>query len=151
MNTLTIAAETQLDDTVIPSEENYEAYNVSCSLDSFEDTETITIPVQGKHETQGLMLAPYDIYKNKVCLIAIQPGTSPRNIKQWIHCIKNAHLLQINGAPIYNVKDAKHLLSIIRNNHKQFKISVSMNQKILLHHEKGIPMLYFDQLTTIAN
>ena len=60
---------------------DHEAYNVVCSSDPFQDSETITIPIKGKHKTQGLTLALCDIYKNKVHIIAVQPGTSPRNFK----------------------------------------------------------------------
>ena len=72
------AAAARLSDTNLPSKDNHEAYNVVCSLDPFENSETITIPDRGIHETQGLVLAPCIIfYKNKVCIIAVQPGTSP--------------------------------------------------------------------------
>ena len=49
LNTPTTAAAAQLTDTVLPSEGDHEAYNVMCSLDPFQDSESITIVVRGKH------------------------------------------------------------------------------------------------------
>ena len=139
------------EDVISPEHDDHEIYNVLCSPDPFEDCETITISIRGKHETQGIILAPYDVYSNKVKIVAVQPGTSPHNIKRWIHRIKNFHLLKINNIPIPNIETAKNIFRDIIPSNKHFKITDSMDQKIALHHEKGIPMLYFDQLSTIAN
>ena len=66
----TTAAAAQLNDN---SENNthskydvHETYNVLCSSNPFEDCEEITIPIRGKHETQGLILKPCDVYNNKI-------------------------------------------------------------------------------------
>ena len=131
--------------------DDHEAYNVLCSSAPFEDCQTITIQIRGKHETQGLILTQCDVYQNRVKIIGVQPGTSPRNIKRWIHRIKNANLLKINNIPVPDVDTAKNIFRDIIPTNKNFNIIVSMDQKISLHHEQGIPMLYFDQLTTIAN
>ena len=72
----TTAAAAQLhveDDDHIP-------YNVVLSNDPFQDQETITLPVRGKHPTQGLQFTPCDVYTNRLIITAIQPGTTPRNI-----------------------------------------------------------------------
>ena len=110
---------------------DYETYNIVCSSDPFQDNETITIAIKGKHKTQGLTLAPCDIYKNKVRIVAVQPGTSPRNIKQWIQCIKNAHLLKINNIPVTDIEGAKQLF---RSNYQKISNSISPSPWIKRKH-----------------
>ena len=123
-----------------------------CSPDPFLATETIRIPVRGTHPTQGLELSTCDQYKNKLVIKLWHPGTSPRNIKRWIHRIKNSHLLKINDhTNVSTVEQANKIFhDIISQNNKFFRITVSNDQKHSMHHEQGLPMMYFDQLATIS-
>ena len=126
-------------------------YNVVCSPDPFLTTETIRIPVRGTHPTQGLELSTCDQYKNKLVIKFVHPGTSPRNIKRWIHRIKNSHLLKINDHNVSTVEEANKIFKdIISQNNKFFRITVSNDQRHSMHHEQGLPMMYFDQLATIS-
>ena len=132
-----------LDDDTIP-------YNVICSNDPFTDSEVIKIPVRGKHVTQGLILEHCPIFQDRIVIKSIQPGTSPRNIKRWIHRIKNCHLLQINDTLVHSVAQANKILNNITKNDRYFKITVSQDQRTNIHPDNGLPMLYFDQLSTIS-
>ena len=115
------------------------------------NTESITIPIRGKHPTQGLGLSPCDHFKDRVVISSVHPGTSPRNIKRWIKRIKHAHLLKIDDQDITSVPQANSVFKKILSSTKTtFKITVSTDQRQTLHHEQGIPMMYFDQLSTIA-
>ena len=151
----TAAAATTIDSTQPPNSNihddlnDHTPYNVVLSPDPFEDYETITIPVRGKHPTQGIMLHPCPNFKGRIIIQGIQPGTSPRNIKNWIRRIKHTHLLKINNKPVTSVEHAEETLRDITKHNKIFTITVSQDQKSPLHHEHGIPMLYFDQLATI--
>ena len=138
-------------DDMQSQQDDHEVYNVLYSSDPFEDCQTIPIPIRDKHETQRLILTPCEVYQNRVKIIGVQPATSPRNMKQWIHRIKIAHLIKRNNIPVPGVDIAKNIFQDFILTNKNFNITVSMDQKISLHHEQGIPMLYFDQLTTIAN
>ena len=60
-------------------------------------------------------------------------------------------MLRINDLPITKTDDVKQKFLDIVQNDKQFNITVSMDQKVALHHEKGIHIMYFDQLSTIAD
>ena len=126
------------------------AYNVICSDDPFMDYEDIQIPVQGKHPTQGLVLTKCPYFTNRVIITGIQPGTSPRHVKNWLKRIKHSHLLKINDHPITSPEQASTILSNAIQQNKYFKIRVSQDQRIPIHQDKGLPMLYFDQLSTIA-
>ena len=131
------------DDNILP-------YNVICSDDPFTDFETITIPVRGQHTTQGLILKECPYFENRIVINSVQPSTSPRNIKKRIRRIKHCHLLQINDTPIQSVQQANNMLSKITKNVKKFSIRVSEDQRNYIHPDKGLPMLYFDQLSTIS-
>ena len=64
------AAAAQINDSPIPhiksdaSNGDHIPYNVVLSNDPFQDYETITIPVRGRHPTQGIQLIPCEIYKD---------------------------------------------------------------------------------------
>ena len=121
------------------------AYNVICSDDPFMDFEDIRIPVRGKHPTQGLVMEECPSFTDRVIITGVQPGTSPRCIKNWIRRIKHSHLLKINDQPITSPKQAFSLLSNVVKQHKYFTLRVSQDQRIPIHHDNGLPMLYFDQ------
>ena len=142
--TTAAAAQLRIDD------DDHVPYNVVLSEDPFQDQETITIPVRGKHPTQGIILTSCDVYDGRLIISAIQPGTSPRNIKGWFKRIKHSHLLRINNCIPSSLKHANEILQHISLHDKSFTITVSQDQKRALHHEHGIPMLYFDQLATIS-
>ena len=126
-------------------------YNVVCSPNPFMDTETISIPIRGSHPTQGLVFSDCETFKDKVIIKYVHPGTSPRNIKRWIHRIKNSHLIKINNINIKSTQQATAILADILSQNKQsFKITVSNDQRQSIHHDQGIPMMYFDQLATIS-
>ena len=142
--TTAAAATLQVDD------DDHVPYNVVLSNDPFQDQEIITLTVRGKHPTQGLQLTPCEVYTDHLIITAIQLGTTPRNVKGWIKRIKNSHLLRINNQIPTSVKHANEILHKISQHARTFTITVSQDQKRPLHHEHGIPMLYFDQLATIS-
>ena len=144
------AAASMSNTTPMVDDDNITKYNVICSSDPFTDYEDITIPVRGKHITQGFVLQQCEYFNQHVIIKAIQPGTGPRNIKQWIRRIKHCHLLQINHINITSPKQAYDILKNISKNDKKYVIRVSQDQRNTIHHDHGLPMLYFDQLSTIA-
>ena len=91
--------------------------------------------VRGKHPTQGLQLTPCEVYTDRLIITAIQPGTTPRNVKGWIKRIKNSHLLRINNQIPTSVKHANEILHKISQHDRTFTITVSQDQKRPLHHK----------------
>ena len=107
-------------------DDNHSAYNVVLSNDPFQDFETITIPVRGKHPTQGIMLIPCTIHKDRFIINNTKPGMSSRNIKGWIRGMKNFHLLKINNqipATIGHTNNSYIMQLLAR------KLSLSQDQK----------------------
>ena len=126
--------------------------NIELSPDPFFDAEVITLDVRGKHKTQGLMLEESNDWDDRVIITGCHPGTAGRRIKNWTTRIKNALLLAINSTPITTKEQAHHLIAdIMKQKHTTFSITVSPDERSAMHHEEGVPMLYFDQLATIAS
>ena len=61
-------------------------------------------------------------------------------------------LLKINNVDITNIKQATTLLKQLTktSTDKDITITVCQDDKQSMHHEEGIPIMYFDQLHTIA-
>ena len=144
------AAATLFDNSTDEYDDSVTKYNVICSNNPFTDFEEIQIPVRGKHKTQGFILEQCPHFNSHVIIKSIQPGTAPRNIKHWIQRIKHCHLLQINNIPITSTEQANNIFQDITKEKKKYTIRVSQDQRNPIHHDHGLPMLYFDQLSTIA-
>ena len=81
---------------------------------------------------------------------ATQPGTSPRHIKHWIKRIKHAHLIKIDQYPFKPPEQATNIMSNVIKHSKTLMRRVSQYQHTYVHQDNGLPMLYFDQLSTIS-
>lgn len=59
--------------------------------------------------------------------------------------------MENNSQPINSLQQAESIIeSIIQQKHKSFKIKVSPDETSAIRQEEGIPLLYFDQLSTIS-
>ena len=117
----TSAVAAKLDDKVeeILYGDEHIKYNVVYSNNPFHNTETINIPIRGKHPMQGLLFQPLPIFDNKIVITGVQPGTTPRNIKQWLQHIKYAHLLNIKQTEITTIQDANNIFKNLSLNTKK--------------------------------
>ena len=141
----TIKKAESIDDIIPPC-------NVMLSQNPFYDTESIQIDIRGKHPTQGLLMEPSNDWDNRVIIVGCHPGTSGRRIKSWTTRIKKSLLISINNQPISTIAEAQSIISnIVQSKQQSFTIEVCADEKSALHHEEGIPMLYFDQLATISS
>ena len=125
--------------------------NVELSGDPFLDQETIHLDIRGNHPTQGLLLESSPDWQGRVIISGCHPGTTGRRIRQWTKRIKNSLLLAINNTAITNIKQAHSIINTaMKQKHKSLSITVSPDERSALHQEEGVPMLYFDQLSTIS-
>ena len=126
--------------------------NVELSPDPFLDSETITLTLRGLHPTQGLILEESQLWDGRINITACEPGTAGRRIRNWIQRIKNSHLIAINNIDITSVDQATTIIShAVDNKIPTIKIKVSkLDRRSDIHEDEGVPMLYFDQLSTIA-
>ena len=114
------------------------------------DYEDITLPVRGKHITQGFVFEQCPNFPERIIVKAIQPGAAARRVKNWIKRIKYCHILQINGLDISSVNQATNIFQNMTSKTKHYTIRVSQDQRQSIHQDHGLPMLYFDQLATIS-
>jgi hypothetical protein len=63
--------------------------------------------------------------------------------------LKNSQLISIDGVPIENVEQAEKILQAAQWNTTVI-LELGLSEKISMHDDHGIPMMYFDQLNTIA-
>ena len=141
---ITASAATMIDAT------NHEPIcNIDLSSDPFNDTQHVEFAQQGKHPTQGLILQDSDTWNDRVQIISCQSGTAASKIRNWRSRLKFSTLLKINGIDINTVEQATSILSAIPS-HASIDIQIGLQSKIPMHDDNGVPMMYFDQLHTIA-
>jgi dUTP pyrophosphatase len=139
----TTAAAATLDDDIEPS------VQVEISSDPFIDIQDITFMSRGKHATQGMMLQDSDEWDDQVTITTCKPSTAASKIPNWIKRLKNSVLLEVNHTSIKSVDEATKILSNIPRN-TEIHIKVGLQEKLAMHDDSGIPMMYFDQLLTIS-
>ena len=123
--------------------------NVDISHDPFVDTQQVTFTARGRHRTKGLLLTDSDEWDNQVIITSCRPGTPATKILNWRKRLKGSTLLQINGHDITSVDQATTLLNDVPNL-SEVTLKVGLQEKLPMHDDQGIPMMYFDQLATIS-
>jgi len=78
-----------------------------------------------------------------------RPGTAATNILNWRKRLKGNTLLKINDIPIHSCKQAEDILNK-QENMTDVNITIGLQEKLPMHDDNGIPIMYFDQLATIA-
>jgi dUTP pyrophosphatase len=139
----TTAAAATIEDEVEPS------VQVEVSTNPFVDIQDITFTSRGKHKTQGMVLQDSDEWMDQVTITTCKPGTATAKIPNWIKRLKNSVLLEINHTGIKSVDEATKILSNISRN-TEVHIKVGLQEKLPMHDDQGVPMMYFDQLLTIS-
>lgn len=126
--------------------------NIELSSDPFDDAENIELDIRGNHPTLGLLIEESQHWDNKVFIYGAAPSTPPRRIKNWTNRIKNTFLHKINNIIIKSPTQAREIIKTIRDKgNTTLTITVSVDDKRPIQHEDGIPLLYYDQLSHIAN
>ena len=138
----TAAAATLQSDTSNP-------FNIDFSSDPFNDIQHITFTTRGRHPTQGMTLVNSDEWMNQVIITTCKSGTATAKIPNWIKRLKNSVLLKINGTEITSTDVATKILSSIPPK-SEVTITVGTQEKLPMHDDNGIPIIYFDQLLAIS-
>jgi dUTP pyrophosphatase len=129
--------------------DNEPVCNIDLSSDPFIDTQDIIITTKGKHPTQGLLLQDSELCDGRVIIVTCKPGTAATNVLNWRKRLKYGTLLQINGVDIDSCKKAESVLSNIAKG-TEVRLKVGLDGKLPMNDSQGVPMMYFDQLHTIA-
>jgi dUTP pyrophosphatase len=123
--------------------------NIDLSHDPFHDVQTILIPKRGNHDTVGLILDESETWNNKVIITTCKSGSPAARVKNWIKRLKRSTLLEVNGIKITSIQQVKDIILPLKKN-SDITFKVGLMEKLPMHDTNGVPMMYFDQLNTIA-
>ena len=124
-------------------------YNVCLSDDPYVDKINIDINNKGHHPTLGLQLQNSTEWNDTVNIIDCTRATPAVRIHRWRTRVKGNTLLQVNGIQVNTVEDVKNIIQQYTSN-KTHTLTIGLREKVSMHDDDGVPMLYFDQLAMIA-
>jgi hypothetical protein len=113
---------------------------------SFQDT----IFVSSIHPTLGLNLH-YDVDRHRCQLVTMDPGTPLRRLSQWKSRIRSVYILYIDTLSAHTIADVRLVISEARSAYRQsIIVAFAKNDAPNYISAVGLPQLYFNQLTSIA-
>jgi dUTP pyrophosphatase len=124
--------------------------NIDLSADPYTDKATISLTNRGNHPTRGMKLRNSAEYDGTVEIEECEKATPAAKIKRWRTRMKNQRLLAIDNIPIYSEKDVVQFFNMLPNTQSTVSLTIGIMDKTAMNHDEGIPMMYFDQLVTIA-
>lgn len=142
--TSTTAAAASLHDNLAQS-----AWQVTTSHDPYINVQDIEFQARGKHPTQGMLLKDCDEWIDKVLITTCKQGTATAKIPEWTKRLKGSVLLEINHHPITSTAQALKFLSNVKKN-DTVHIKIGIQDRVPMHDDEGIPIMYFDQLLYIS-
>lgn len=127
--------------------------NIELSNDPFVDTEAISFAPRGNGITQGLQLQDSLMWNNIVEITGCRLGTATRRIHKWRKRLKDATLLKINNIEVTSSITARKILQEhwMKKSKKNIQLTLAVDEQQSIHYEEGVPIMYFDQLSTIAD
>jgi hypothetical protein len=123
--------------------------NVDISHDPFNDTQTVAIIVRGNYPTKGLVLEESETWNQRVNITTCKPGTPASKIKNWRKRLKGSTLIKIGNEHITSVAQAQQIFEALPKN-EAVDLTIGLVEKLPIHDTNGVPMMYFDQLNTVA-
>jgi hypothetical protein len=122
------------------------------SLNIFEPAVSETLPLQGTHDTLGLITEQHPEYEETVVFKQCHPGTvSHKTIRRWKSRLKGSIIHMIDDITI---TDTTQLKRIIREKRQkgQTQVKIQFAQPLWSSMTgEGLPSLHFDQLNVIAH
>jgi hypothetical protein len=122
------------------------------SLNIFEPAVSETLPLQGTHDTLGLITEQHPEYEETVVFKQCHPGTvSHKTIRRWKSRLKGSIIRMIDDITI---TDTTQLKRIIREKRQkgQTQVKIQFAQPLWSSMTgEGLPTLHFDQLNVIAH
>ena len=124
-------------------------HQIELSTSPYFDTQEISMTTLGKHPTQGLILKECEEYKDRVIISSCKPGTAAAKISNWAKRLKHNILLEVDGTPVKSIQQAQEILHN-KSRGTTVQLTIGVMDKVPMHDDSGIPMLYFDQLHVIS-
>ena len=122
---------------------------IQLSTSPFAQELTISVTKRGNHETVGLELAQSRDTDDQVLIMECKPGTPAARIPRWRSTLRGNVLLNLNGQPIDSIADAKTIIKQTPTG-SNIKLTIGMFDRVSMHTEQGVPMLYHDQLAAVS-
>ena len=123
-------------------------YQIQLSTDPYDNLLTRVIKTRHNDPYEGFNLQQC-AKRNLPYIKTIRPGTAAAKLPQWRRTLRNAYVHQIGPHKVYTVKQCQ---GIFKTHPQGTNITIVFGtiQKVNLHPDNGIPMMYFDQLNTIG-
>jgi hypothetical protein len=77
-------------------------------------------------------------------------STPAMRIKHWRSRLKNNRLLKVDGILMTSVDDVKKYFSLLDKDKTEVTLTIGLLEKTAMHEDDGLPLMYFDQLSTIS-
>jgi dUTP pyrophosphatase len=124
--------------------------NLYLSLDPFDQTLTIQIPVKGEHPTLGMHLTQCPQH-NRPQLTDMALGTPGSRLPKWQSLLRHTYLTTFQDHPIHNIKDLEDTVQKARQEGLiNATCTFAVDKSYGIHPQQDIPQLHFDQLNIIA-
>ena len=136
--------------TINGSDNDY--YDISCielSTNPFIDEVEIMMKRKGNHNTNGLLVEPSNTTDNRVIITECKAGTPAGKIKNWRSRMRNNVLLKINNMEIQCQHDVVQAISSTSKD-DDITLTIGQMERVPMHDDKGVPMIYFDQLAAVS-
>ena len=122
-------------------------FNITLSPDPYDNILTRVISTSSDHPTRGLKLKMCP-KRNLPIIVECEKGTPAAKISKWRSTLKGSYLLAINDIQVSSITDVENAFRTPLSSNVSLR--VGHIDKIAMHPDEGIPMLYFDQLQMIA-
>ena len=127
-------------------------YQICLSSDPFDNLISIDMKTNGQHPTLGLDLKIHQEFGNRVQLKQCLHSTPAAKIPKWRSHLRNSFLHSIEGITCTTIDQVKSEIKKVRRKGKDTILcTFGTIQKIALHPQQGIPLLYHDQMNIIAS
>jgi hypothetical protein len=123
--------------------------NIDISHNPFSDIQKAEMEIRGNYKTKGLILENCQQRQSTVIIKTCKQGTPATRIRNLRKRLKNSQLLSIDGVTVDDVKTAEKILQNAKPK-TTVVLEIGLSEKLPMHDDHGILMMYFDQLNTIA-
>lgn len=123
---------------------------VSLSANPYIDEIEVTLSKKGNHPHLGFELMQSDQWNDEINILSCQSGTPAARLPRWRTRIRNNVLLTVNHQNVQNIQQVTDIISQSAPK-ANITFTIGILEKQAMNEDQGIPMLFHDQLVTIAS
>ena len=125
-------------------------YDLQLSSDPYDHYTSRFISLNSRHKTLGMKLQTCP-KRNKPQLLECIAGQTASRIPSWRRDLKHSYITAVNDVPVSTTHEvAHHIAASKQQKLKEIKITFATLEKQSIHPQLGIPQIYHDQLSHIA-